>query len=188
MYVSPSVELTHLTKPLLCATVLQMMLQKLTGATGPLAAPETSESEARLWTACKEVVQVAGVRGGVCGCGRGQLVGGRSWVVRLVLAGRTGSFLSFPTSMNMRPMKSKVAANFAFFIIYWLSHIYFKLKKTQQLAAFFINQSVLLSFLDCSVYSVSWVINHAHELCRLMLLHSLADVIGTMENDMMFLH
>lgn len=44
MYVSPSVEVTHLTKPL----PVSVMLQKLTSATGPFAAPESSESEASL--------------------------------------------------------------------------------------------------------------------------------------------
>lgn len=47
MYVSPCVELTHLTKPL-SVSVLQTMLQKLTSATGPFAAPESTESEASL--------------------------------------------------------------------------------------------------------------------------------------------
>lgn len=100
MYVSPSVELTHLTNPL---SLFELTAEDATetGATGSLAAPETSER-----CGCEQLarrllrlqgykvlyVGVAVEMGGwwAIGCG---------WCV-WVFAGWTVSLLSFPTAIN----------------------------------------------------------------------------------------
>lgn len=82
---------------------------ELTSATGPLAEPETSESEARLWTACKEFVKVVGLQGVVCGCAE-----------RLYGCGRSVGCWHFGQVPHCYKYAAYKAKWLSLFIIYWL--------------------------------------------------------------------
>lgn len=148
-----------LNKALLCVRC-RGCYRKRISATGPLAVPETTESE----TACKEVVRVMGAWGRVCGCDGGWLVGERLLLVLWSACMLHGFISELFLPGLFAPYEKQHCSQLSFFIIYWFVFT-FSWEENSAISCFLF-QSECTPLLPCSAYSIPRVMNHTHVLCN----------------------